>query len=109
MTKGPNYLFHIDGWDKLKPFGLTVRACIDGYSRRIMWPQASRSNNDPYQVCSYFCNLVRKLNGVPHVVRADRGTENVNIERVQQLLRLEHDDDRSRLLTTFLYGRSCAN
>ena len=33
---GPNYLFHADGFDKLKPFGFGIHGCIDGYSRRIM-------------------------------------------------------------------------
>lgn len=109
INKGPNYLFHIDGWDKLKPFGLTVHGCIDGFSRRIMWLEASRSNNDPYQVCTYFCKLLLQMNGLPHIVRADRGNENVNIERIQRILRGNNEDDRSLSGTTFLYGRSVAN
>ena len=35
--KGPNYLWHIDGDDKLKPFGLCIHGAIDGFSRRILW------------------------------------------------------------------------
>ena len=108
LNKGPNYLFHIDGWDKLKPFGLSVHGCVDGFSRRIMW-LASRSNNDPYEVCNYFCKLTCQMNGVPHIIRADRGNENVNIERIQQLLRNKNEDDRSASGSTFLYGRSIAN
>ena len=29
-NKGPNYIWHIDGYDKLSPFGLTIHGCIDG-------------------------------------------------------------------------------
>ena len=33
---GPNYTWHIDGHDKLKPFGIAILGVIDGYSRRIL-------------------------------------------------------------------------
>ena len=41
---GPNYLWHMDGWDKLKTFGLCVHGCIDGFSRRILWLKVSSTN-----------------------------------------------------------------
>ena len=28
--QGPNWCWHIDGYDKLKPFGFPIHACIDG-------------------------------------------------------------------------------
>ncbi len=28
---GPNQVWHIDGYDKLTPFGLSIHGCIDGY------------------------------------------------------------------------------
>ena len=34
---GPNYVWHIDGHDKLKPFGFSVHGCIDGFSRKLTW------------------------------------------------------------------------
>ena len=36
ISKGPNYMWHIDGYDKLKPFGLAIHGCMDGYSRKII-------------------------------------------------------------------------
>uniref|UniRef100_A0A1X7T6U0 Integrase core domain-containing protein n=1 Tax=Amphimedon queenslandica TaxID=400682 RepID=A0A1X7T6U0_AMPQE len=30
LNKGPNYLWHLDGYDKLKPYGITIYGCIDG-------------------------------------------------------------------------------
>ncbi|KAL5515272.1 hypothetical protein EMCRGX_G000417 [Ephydatia muelleri] len=30
VNKGPNWCWHIDGYDKLKPFGFPIHACIDG-------------------------------------------------------------------------------
>ena len=106
---GPNYMWHVDGWDKLKPYGFPIHGCIDGYSRRIIWLQVASTNNDPYVICRYFADTVGEMKGVPKIVRADRGTENVNIETMQTFLRSAHQDDRALHNTTFMYGRSTAN
>ena len=42
-AKGPNYVWHIDGYDKLKPYGFYVHGAIDGFSRRIMWIEVGHS------------------------------------------------------------------
>ena len=102
INKGPNFVFHIDGWDKLKRYGLCVHGCIDGFSRKIMWLRAAYSNNDPYIVCKFYAQCARENNGVPCVIRSDRGTENVNIELMQTILRYEHDDIRGVLGTSFM-------
>lgn len=31
INKGPNYLVHVDGYDKLKRFGIAIHGAIDGY------------------------------------------------------------------------------
>jgi hypothetical protein len=108
-SRGPNDLWHIDGWDKLKPFGFGVHGCIDGYSRRIIWLEVASTNNDPFVVCGYFADAIRQVGGLANVVRADRGTENVNVEQMQSFLRDANNDERARMNTTFLYGRSTAN
>ena len=33
---GPNFAWHIDGHDKLKPFGFAIHGAIDGYSRKVL-------------------------------------------------------------------------
>ena len=30
LNKGPNYLWHLDGYDKIKPYGIAIHGCIDG-------------------------------------------------------------------------------
>ena len=32
-AKGPNYVWHVNGYDKLKPYGFCIHGSIDGYSR----------------------------------------------------------------------------
>ena len=43
VNPGPNYCWHLDGYDKLKPFGFPIHGCIDGFSRKMLWLQLSRS------------------------------------------------------------------
>ena len=62
--KGSNYLWHIDGWDKLKQYGFCIHGCIDGFSRRIMWLDVAASNNDPFHVCTNFADTVISLGGI---------------------------------------------
>ena len=40
-TPGPNYSWHVHGYDKLKLYGL------EGYSCKVLWLKVSRTNNDP--------------------------------------------------------------
>ena len=35
-TRGPNYVWHIDGHDKLKPYGFSIHECIDGFSKKLI-------------------------------------------------------------------------
>lgn len=108
FVSGPNHCWHLDGNDKLKPYGICIHGCIDGYSREIVWLRAYKTNNDPKVIAGYFLEAVCEKNGCPKVIRADRGTENVHVEIMQRLLRRNHTDqfsaDRS-----FLYGRSTSN
>ena len=32
---GPNFCWHIYGYDKLKPYGFAIHGCIDGWSRKV--------------------------------------------------------------------------
>ena len=35
-SKGPNYVWHMDVNDKLRPFDFYVYGCIDGFSRKVI-------------------------------------------------------------------------
>lgn len=106
-NKGPNFLWHIDGYDKLKPYGIAISGCIDGYSRYIIWLQASYTNNDPKVIANYYLNAVEEYGGCPQTVRTDMGTENGRIEHMQTFLR---DNLRNEnVLPAFIYGTSQHN
>jgi hypothetical protein len=86
-VRGPNHIWHCDGYDKLKPFGICIHGAIDGWSRRLIWLVAGRTNNDPNVICSYYIKSVRELGFIPRTLRLDAGTENVVMADVHQLLR----------------------
>ena len=77
-SKGPNWVWQLDGYDKLKPFGFEIHGCFDGYSRRVLRLNVLRSNKDPKEVCNLFINYMTVMKGVPRKIVADRGTENVS-------------------------------
>lgn len=107
ISRGPNYLIHVDGYDKLKAFGFAVHGAIDGFSRKVLWLQVGFTNNDPRYIAKFFMDYVRDINGVPCVVRGDRGTENSILRDIQLALRLNHNDSMRHV--SFMYGRSTSN
>jgi len=108
FAKGPNFVWHIDGWDKLKPYGVAVHGCVDGFSRHIIWLEAHWTNNQPRLIGGYYIKAVARLGGCPRIVRADNGTENGHVCAIQQYLR-RNDRDSFAGEKSFLYGRSTAN
>ena len=88
FAKGPNYIWHVDGYDKLKPYGLCISGCIDGYSRKLIWLNVYHTNNDPKVIGGYFLEAVKECGGCPRVVRSDRGTENGHIRAFQEFFRV---------------------
>ncbi|XP_066934668.1 uncharacterized protein [Clytia hemisphaerica] len=108
ITPGPNYLWHLDGYDKLKRYGICIHGCIDGYSRKLIWLEAASTNNCPAVVAGFFLNQVKSLKGTALNVRADRGTENSNIAGIQRLFR-SNDNDFQAIEKSFRFGRSTSN
>ena len=100
-ARGPNYVWHVDGNDKLLPYGFAIHGAIDGYSRRIIWLEVSPTNKKPEVVAGYFVDSLRKLVGAPLYMRFDDGTENGLMADLHMLL--------TNGLGTPIFGRSTAN
>lgn len=107
-SRGPNWVWHIDGYDKLKPYWFSIHGAIDGYSRRVMWLKLSSSNKEPRNVCEHFIETCVNINGIPRKVVGDRGTENVYLAASQRFLRRNHIDANAGE-KSFQYGRSVSN
>jgi len=108
FSPGPNHVWHIDGYDKLKPYGFAIHGAIDGYSRKILWLRVGKSNNDPRIIGSYFLDFIKNQKLTAEIVRTDRGSENITIGGIQRYVRRDHDDLRSGH-RSFIFGRSTSN
>ena len=75
-SPGPNSVWHADGYDKLKLYGLPIHGCIDGFSRKVIWLYVTRSNNYPDNIAAYSLDSVKELGGCPRKLNTDLGTEN---------------------------------
>ena len=83
---GLNFTWHIDGYNKLKPFGFCIHGCVNGFSRKIIW----------LFIALYSLKLGKENRVVPRLVWADRGSENSVFERIQRFFRKNHDDSLAR-------------
>ena len=44
---GPNCIWYLDGYDKLKPYDFEIHGCMDGYGRHVLWLSVIQSKKDP--------------------------------------------------------------
>lgn len=72
INPGPNFAWHIDGYDKLKPFGFAIHGAIDGYSRKILWLNVGITNNDPTVIALYYVKAILKYKCVPCLLRSEQ-------------------------------------
>ncbi|KAJ8024994.1 hypothetical protein HOLleu_35071 [Holothuria leucospilota] len=108
LSVGPNFAWHLDSYDKLKPYGVAINGCIDGFSRRVLWLRANSTNNDPRIIAGYFMETVESCGGCPLLISADRGTENSTVERLQIFLRRNGNDNYAEQ-ASFRHGASHHN
>ena len=108
VSKGPNYAWHIDGYDKLKPYGFALHGCIDGYSRKILWQKVLSTNNDPKVVADVFVKHISNVMITPQIIRSDRESENVVTGALQRYFKRNFEDSFSGE-KSFRYGTSTAN
>ncbi|KAH3820233.1 hypothetical protein DPMN_121977 [Dreissena polymorpha] len=87
INNGPNFAIHLDGWDKLKPYGLLIHGAVDGFTRRVLWLKCCDSNKQPMYISSFYLDYIREINGTPVRVYGDRSTENSIVRDVQMALR----------------------
>jgi hypothetical protein len=99
---GPNFVWHLDGYDKLKPFGFTIHGCIDGYSRRLMWLEVGNTNNDPSAIAQYYLECVETLGYASQLIRCDLGTENSSIKHLHPFI-------VNNPSAAVIFGRSTSN
>jgi hypothetical protein len=53
-SPGPNSVWHADGYDELKAYGLPIHGCASGFSRKVIWLYVTQSNNTPDNIAAYY-------------------------------------------------------
>ena len=108
VSQGPKFMWHVDGYDKLKPFGLPIHGAIYGFSRKTLWLNTCPSNNDPCIISYFYVNCTSNLKCVPRTIIGDKGSTNVVVAGMQRNFRGEHQDSMSGH-SSFLFGSSTNN
>lgn len=85
--------FFLKGYDKLKAYGFPIHGAICGCSRRIIWLELVRSNNNPKITAALYLDAAQNLHGCPRIVRSDCGTENCVIAGMQCYFRADCNDE----------------
>ncbi|XP_013415563.1 uncharacterized protein LOC106177367 isoform X2 [Lingula anatina] len=94
-SQGPNWIWSVDGNDKLQFFHIYIHGCIDTFSRKILWLHANTTNKDSKVVAKYFFDTVKTLKVCPNRTRSDPGTENVDLIECQMFLRRNSSDQHA--------------
>ena len=105
---GPNAVWHVDGYDKLSPYGIYIHGCVDGFSRYLIWLNAYNTNKDPKVIAGYYAEAIENNYRCPAVIRSDRGTENGLLREMQVFIRRNHGDQHAAE-NSFRYGKSTTN
>lgn len=72
---GPNFLWCLDGYEKLKRFGFQIYACIDAYSRCVIWFYIGRSATTSISTLKQYLRTIQHLGMRPFFTRSDHGVE----------------------------------
>ena len=75
IVPGPDYIWSIDGYDKLATWGIQIYAAINAYSHNINWIYVGVTNRTTYSVLAQYLKTVKELGYIPDKIRSDRGTE----------------------------------
>ncbi|PTU22632.1 hypothetical protein P175DRAFT_0507447 [Aspergillus ochraceoroseus IBT 24754] len=68
IIPGPNFIWSVDGYLKLEPYGIEIYAAMDAYSRYIIWIYS-------VSVLSQYLNTLDLVKKQPLRIRSDCGSE----------------------------------
>ena len=84
FASGTNFIWRLDCYDKLQPFGICISRCICGFSMKLIWLNAYSTNNNSRIIGGYFLEAVKEYGGWPRLVRVSFGTKNGHV--ISQLM-----------------------
>ena len=75
IVPGPDWLWCLDGHDKLAKYGIEIYGCVDAYSRKIIWFFVGISNRTQVSVVRQYLHAIKSVGYCPNYLRTDRGRE----------------------------------
>ena len=105
---GPNALWSLDGNDKLKQWGIEIYACIDAFSRYIVWCYVGITNKTAVSVLAQFLQAVDEYGFTASKIRTDKGVETGLLGAAQHQLAKSLDPD-VQIGQVFRRGKSTTN
>jgi hypothetical protein len=105
---GPNYLWSIDGHDKLSYWGFQLYAGIDAYSRYITWIYIGNSNRTSFSVLRQYLDTLKSEKIQPWLIRSDKGGETPMLAAAHYALYQKHNSNAA-LSDCYWYGTSMSN
>ena len=108
VSQGPNFVWHVDGYDKLKPFGFCIHGSIDSFSRKIIWLEVGVTNNHSRTIAKYYLECVKQQSCLPRILRYERGTENSPLKIIQPSFRNECEDAFA-VINSIIFGKITSN
>lgn len=118
IFRGPNWVWSVDGHEKLRNWGIDIYGAIDGYSRYIIWMWVGPSSLTQVCVAKQYLQAIEEHSIRPFFIRSDRGTETAlmadthySLEVYYQSRWFGHDQASNPfpLRWCYLYGKSTAN
>ena len=111
-TRGPNWVYSLDGHDKLmgfqnSTFPIAVYGCLDTCSRKVLWIKVCTSNSHPKLIGRFYLEYLYEHRTIASRLRLDKGTETGIMATMYAYIRQEHGDMQPE--ETVTYGPSTSN
>ena len=119
---GPDWLWCLDGHDKLAAYGIEIYGCVDAYSRKIIWWYIGSSSRTAVSVVRQYLATVKAYGKCPNYLRTDEGREiymmadahyylywMALVKAYEEGIYTDEDLNRCCLRDCFITGKSTAN
>ena len=105
-----NFIWSIDGHDKLAHWGFQIYSGINAYARNINWMYVGTSNRTARSVLQQYLNVYSTTGFQPKIIRSNRSKETLLCAEVHfAFARTMQDNPNFKLRDCWFYGTSTGN
>jgi hypothetical protein len=108
IVLSPDYIWSLDGHNKLSNWGIEIYVAIDAYSQFIIWIYISISNRTEQLVLVQYNQTVSQIGYYPRILRTNYRKETLLIAELHFAL-ARTNEPRLKLSNCYYYGSSRKN